>query len=327
MSPDFRESAVTAPATGLNPGVVTPRNIRYNQNSSLNHTEAFAELELRPFAVLKITPGIKYVDFNRKIDASVNQTTRYAQRLSKTYTAALPFLTVNCQVTNNLAVYGQYARGFLTPPLSQLYVARPDLSTVDFQRSTNYQLGVVYHGSRLSIDADVYSIDFTNKFSRSTSPVPGEGVIFTNLGGALYKGVEGQVTYAFPGGLAIFGNASYNYAKVKTEPRTQIANAPFMTAAGGILYKNGPIRFSLIDKLTGPQYAVEGEPAAYRIPAYHNAIVSASYDFRIFRFGLKVSDLFDSTRVTGITQGNSAPFDQYAFQPGRQITGELTVRF
>ena len=327
MSFDYREKAVTAPSTGLNPGAATPRYIRYNQNSSLNHTELFGELELRPFQGLKITPGIKYVDFNRKIDATVNQTTRYAQSLSKTYTATLPFLTANYQVTDNLAVYAQYARGFLTPPLSQLYVDRPGLSTVDPQRSTNYQLGVVYHGSRLSIDADIYSIDFTNKFSKSTSPIPGEGVIFTNLGGALYKGAEGQVTYAFPGGIAVFANASYNYAKVKAQPRTQIANAPFMTAAAGILYKQGPIRFSLIDKLTGAQYAVEGEPAAYRIAPYHNVILSASYDFGIIRAGVKVSDLLDSTKITGITTGSSPAFDQYFFQPGRQITGELTLRF
>lgn len=327
MSLDYREKAVTSPSTGFYPGAITPRYVRYDQNSSLNHTELFGELELRPFEGLKVTPGIKYIDFNRKIDAVVNQTTRYAQRLSKTYTATLPFLTANYQATDNLAVYAQYARGFLTPPLSQLYVARPELSTVDPQRSTNYQLGLVYHGSRLSIDADIYSIDFTNKFSKSTSPVPGEGVIFTNLGGALYKGVEGQVTYALPGGIAVFANGSYNYAKVKAAPRTQIANAPFMTAAAGILFKQGPIRFSLIDKLTGAQYAAEGEPAQYRIAPYHNVILSASYDFGMIRAGLKVSDLLDSTRITGISTGSSPAFDQYYFQPGRQISGEMTVRF
>jgi iron complex outermembrane recepter protein len=318
---NYRNSQQLAPATGLNPGAITPGYIRFNQNSAMNHSEEFAELELRPFGGFKITPGIKHVDFNRKIDAAYNQTTRYAQRLSKTYTATLPFLTVNYQPTDNLAIYAQYARGFLMPPLSQLYVARPELSTADPQRSTNYQAGFVYHGSHMSVDADAYLINFTNKFSSSTSTIPGEGVIFTNLGGARYKGIEGQVTYAFDNGLAVFGNASVNYAKVTSLPHTQVAKAPKMTAALGLIYKHGPIRFSLIDKHTGVQYGAEGELAAFRIAPYDTAIFAASYDFGKFRIGVKVSDLFDSTKITNISG------TQYFFQPGRQITGEVKVKF
>ncbi len=331
---NYRNSQVTAPATGLNPGQITQGYTRFLQNSSLNHTEEFAELELRPFPGLKITPGIKHVDFNRKIDAIANQTTRYAQRLSKTYTATLPFLTVNYQLTDNLAVYGQYARGFLTPPLSQLYVARPELSTVEPQRSTNYQAGIVYHGRHLSVDVDAYSIDFTNKFVSSTSLVPGEGVIFTNIGGALYKGVEGQATYAFENGLAIFANGSINYAKTK-DTQLQIDKAPVSTAAAGIIYKNGPIRLSLIDKYTGEQFIqntglgatpfeitpVTGIANRFRIAPYNTAILSASYDFGLVRAGVKVSDLFDSRRVINVSG------TQYFFQPGRQITGEVSIKF
>ena len=330
---NYRNSQQVAPATGLNPGQITQGYIRFVQNSSLNHTEEFAELELRPFDGMTITPGIKHVDFNRKIDAIANQTTRYAQRLSKTYTATLPFLTVNYQITPHLAVYGQYARGFLTPPLSQLYVARPDLSTAEPQRSTNYQAGVVFHGSRLSLDADVYAIDFTNKFVSSTSPIPGEGVIFTNIGGALYRGAEGQATYALSSGLAVFANGSRNEAIAK-DTRLQIDKAPVSTAAAGVIVKTGPIRFSLVDKFTGAQYIsnsglagqvfqitpVAGIANRYRISPYNTAIVGASYDFGMLRAGVKVSDLFDSQRVINVSGS------QYFFQPGRQITGEVTVR-
>ena len=331
---NYRNSQQIAPATGLNPGAVTQGYIRFDQNSSLNHTEAFAELELRPFGGLTITPGIKYINFNRKIDALYNQTTRYAQRLSKTYTTTVPFLTANYQITQNLAVYGQFAKGFLAPPLSQLYVARPDLSMVDPQTSTNYQAGIVYHGSQLSLDFDAYSIDFNNKFISSTSLVPGEGVIFTNIGGALYRGIEGQATFAFGGGFAVFANGSLNEAIAKNT-RLQIDKAPKSTAAVGILYKRGPVRFSLIGKHTGPQFItnaglgtarIELTPVAgvanrFRIAPYNTAIASASYDFGLVRAGIKVSDLFNSQRVINVS-GN-----QYFFQPGRQITGEITFKF
>ncbi|MEJ2410631.1 MAG: TonB-dependent receptor, partial [Novosphingobium sp.] len=59
------------------------------------------------------------------------------------------------------------------------------------QTSENFQFGTVYHGSHLSLDADVYFINFNNKFANKK--VNGDKV-FYNEGGVLYKGVEGQVT-------------------------------------------------------------------------------------------------------------------------------------
>ena len=325
--PNYIEKAVTAPqppALALNPGAVTPRNIKFDQNSATNHTEEFAELELRPFSGLKITPGFKHVDFNRKIDATYNQTTRYAQRLSKTYTADLPFLTINYQPVANLSVYGQFAKGFLAPPLSQLYVADPTLSTVAPQKSTNYQVGAVYHGSHLSLDVDVYSIDFTNKFvATGTGLTAG----FTNIGGALYKGVEGQATYAFGNGLAVFANASRNYAKTKptlaAPNRTQVAKAPLTTAAAGAIYKHGPYRFSVTDKWTGPQFADLAN--LVRIDPYNTVNLAASYDIGPFRVGVDVTDLLDSQKINQIS--GTLATGQIYYQPGRAITGQITYTF
>ena len=149
--------------------------------------------------------------------------------------------------------------------------------------------------------------------------------MFYNQGGVVYKGIEGQVTYAFDNGIAVFANASRNYAKNKAT-HLQVQQAPFMTAAGGILYKRGPIKLSLIDKFTGTQYADDGEPAALRIPGYNTAIASASYDIGRFTIGVNVSDLFNSTKVTKIDV-NGAPYDQYHFQPGREISGSISARF
>ena len=338
-APNFIEKAVTSPA-----GVATPQNIRFDQKSEINHTEEFVELELRPLPGLVITPGYKHVDFNRKIDALFNQTTRYAQRQSDTYTADLPFATVNYAVTPQVAVYGQYARGFLAPPLNVLYVVNPSLSTVAPERSTNYQAGAVYHGNALSIDADVYKIDFKNKFASFTSPVAGQGVIFVNQGAVEYKGVEGQITYALPRGFAVFANGSRNYAKTDNvgAARQQVAKAPEYTAAGGVLYKHGPIRFSLIDKYVGRQWFVNPGNAlydsrVYQSSGYNTAIASARYDIGPVRLGVEVNNLLDSKRVTSISQGKGVtdpatkalvyPYDQYIFQVGRAVTGDVTVSF
>ncbi|MEO9130352.1 MAG: TonB-dependent receptor [Sphingomonas sp.] len=322
-APNFAEKTVKDAVTGAT--LPTPQNIKFDQNSHTNHTEEFVELELRPIEGLKITPGFKHVDFNRKVDALYNQTTRIPQRLSNTYSANLPFATINYAINDKLAVYGQYARGFLAPPLSVLYVLSPGLSTVEPERSTNYQAGIVYHGGNLSIDADIYKIEFNNKFSSITSAVPGEGVVWINLGSVEYKGIEGQITYALPHGFAVFANGSRNYAKTG-DTHQQVANAPEYTAAAGLLYKQGPIRFSLIDKYTGRQWYVMGDDR-YKSNGYNSAILSARYDIGPVRVGVEVNNLFDAKSVTNINQGKTTPFDQYFYQTGRSFTGDITLTF
>ncbi|WP_374943109.1 TonB-dependent receptor [Sphingomonas sp.] len=335
LAANFIEKAVVDPVSGTG----TPQNVKFDQNSHTNHTEAFVELELRPLPGLSITPGFKHVDFNRQIRAAYNQTTRYAQSSSDTYTADLPFLTVNYALTDRLAAYGQYARGFLAPPLSVLYVANPRLSTVAPERSTNYQAGAVYHGANLSLDADVYRIDFSNKFSSFTSAVPGEGVVFINQGAVRYRGVEAQATYALPLGFAVFANGSRNEARTDNPGviRQQVAKAPEYTAAGGLLYKHGPIRFSLIDKWVGRQFFLNptGSTAPgtaydsdiYQSRGYNAAILSARYDVGPVRLGVEVNNIFDSQRVTSISTGKTAQFDQYFYQAPRAVTGDVTVSF
>ncbi len=340
-APNFAEKALTAAQLSAAPAgtMQPPANVKFDQNSHTNHTEEFVELELRPLPGLKITPGFKHVDFNRKVDALYNQTTRFAQRTSDTYSANLPFATVNYAVTDSLAAYFQYARGFLAPALSALYVANPGFSTIAPERSTNYQGGVVYHGGNISVDADVYKIDFSNKFASFVSPDPTVGTIFINQGAVQYKGVEGQITYALPRGFAVFANGSRNYAKTDNPGamKLQVANAPEFTAAGGVLYKQGPIRFSLIDKYIGRQWFTDPTAVtnaatlatynSYRSKGYNSAILSVRYDLGPVRVGFEVNNLFDDKSVTNISTGKSAPYDQYIFNTGRAYTGDITVTF
>lgn len=305
--------------------LTTPGNpgyINYDQDSHGNQAQEFVELAIRPFKGLTITPGVKHIDFTRSIDAIANQSTHRAANFSASWSDTLTFLTVNYQPTGNFSAYAQYADGFLAPPLNVLYNLNPSNNSVEPERTKNYQIGAVYHGNHLSLDADIYSIEFTNRFANRK--VNGDTVYY-NAGGAIYQGVEGQATYAFDNGLALFANGSRNVAKDKVT-RLQVSNAPFMTAAAGILYKHGPVKASVIDKFTGTQYADEAQSPDYRIPGYNSAIVSASYDFGAFTAGLTVSDLFDSRKVTNIAV-NGAPYDQYYFQPGREITGSISARF
>lgn len=64
------------------------------------------------------------------------------------------------------------------------------------------------------------------------------------------------MTYAFGNGLAVFANASLNSAKAKGTD-LQVAKAPKATAAAGILYKHGPVKFSLIDKCPSSEHLAQ----------------------------------------------------------------------
>jgi iron complex outermembrane receptor protein len=339
---NYSEKVVKNPKTGA----LTPQYVKFNQNSEGNHSEEFVELKLRPIAGLSITPGFKHVDFERKVNALYNQTTRYAETFGHDYQKNLPFATINYAITPQVSIYGQYAKGFLAPSLTVLYVASPNNSTVKPQTSTNYQAGAVFHGARLSIDADAYYIDINNKFASQTVTLA-DGTTDTawfNEGGVVYKGIEGQATYVLGHGLAVFANGSINSAREKVTHNI-VSNAPKGTAAAGLLYKAGPIKLSLIDKWVGPQYATSESfvPATglnaisrqVRIGAYNDAIIAASYEWRNFRFGLEVTDLFNSEKVENLGLSGSAdpgsPYnrtgDQFYYQPGRQVTGDITVRF
>jgi iron complex outermembrane recepter protein len=347
-APNYVEKTIKLANGKPNP-LGAPANVKFNQNSGFNNTQEFVELELRPLPGLTITPGYKHVDFNINIDAEYNQTTRIPQRIAATYKKDLPFATINYAITPRLSVYGQFAKGMAVPILGDLYVNNPSLSSIQPQTSTNYQAGAVYHGDRLSLDADVYYIKINNKIQQETviDDTGTSQTAYFNEGRVLYKGIEGQATYALPAGFAVFANGSINYAE-EQGTHNPVSNSPKSTAAAGLLYKHGPIHLSLIDKWTGPQYATSEalDPTqtffilqrSVRISPYNDTILAVSYQWHNLRLGLNVTDLFNSEKIENIGLSGNGPSgnafrglntsaDQLYYQPGRQITGDITVKF
>ncbi|WP_374572096.1 TonB-dependent receptor [Phenylobacterium sp.] len=313
-----------APATGP----VPPADIQFLEHSKWFQYQVFADFEWRPTAQLTVTPGVKYMSFTRKVSAPVGSKTRLVGDSSTaTFEKTLPFLTANYRIADNWSAYAQYAKGFLVPPLKVFYV--PDAEGhggLKPQQSTNYQLGTVFNTDRLTLDGDVYYIEFTDKFAKVG---PKSDPYYTNLPGTtVYKGVEGQVSYAATEGLVVFVNGSVNSAKDDTHK--QIANAPQWTAAGGAVYKDHGWSVSFINKFVGPQWADDGEPADYKIKAFNTTNLVVGYDFGRIKAQLGVYNLFDHKDVTDISI-NDGPtanpldnHDQYFFQPERSY--QFTLR-
>jgi iron complex outermembrane receptor protein len=257
------------------------------------------------------------------VDSEVNQKTRTPLHASHTFEQTLYYFTGNYKLRDNLAIYAQFATGFLVPDISVFQVPNPNVSDLKPQESKNYQAGVVYHGDKIAVDVDAYYIDFTNK--QSSTVVAGE-TVFSNIGGAVYKGLEGQASYLLTDNLSVFANGSLNSAEA-TDSKTQIKNAPKSTAAIGLLFRNDLWQASFADKYTGKQWADNGEPAAYLIDGFNTAEAKVSRNFGKLKLELAVYNLFDNQPVVNIKPGKTAPFDQYYYEVERNWQLSAKVNF
>lgn len=309
-------------------GPVPDASLQFLETSEWTQYQPFIDVDIHPIANLTITPGVKYLNFERRIDSPIESKTRLVNaKGSQTFEKTLSFLSANYGISDQLSIYGQYAQGFLVPPLKVFYV--PSDSThagLKPQQSANYQAGAVFHAGDLSLDGDVYYIEFTDKFTQIGSS---SDPFYANIPGTTtYKGVEGEVTYAINDDLAIFANGSINSAQDPSG--AQITNAPKWTAALGLVYKSGDWNFTWVSKFTGEQWAASGEPVAYRIGDYNLTNLIGGYEFDRFKIQLGVYNLFDSQNVTDITVNDAAgtlaadSHDQYFFQAERNF--QLTLR-
>jgi iron complex outermembrane receptor protein len=302
------------------------KGTKFNQGSGWRQTQPFVEFEWALNDATTVTPGVKYMRFTRSVDAIKNQGSSVAANFSETFQATLPFLTVNRMLTASDAVYGQVAKGMQVPILGTALQVVTPANAPDPQTTTNYQLGWVHKTERFSVDADVYYIDFNNQIASSV--VAGQ-TVFVNQGGTVYKGAEAQGTVLLAGGVSLYANYAINSARFKsgnTAGQGTIAKAPKSTAALGLQYNQGPWDASMIYKLVGEQYALNNEPAAYRIGAYGNADLTVGYTtgpvgglLKKAKLQFSIYNLTNSQKVTSIATGANTALDQYQWQAPRSV--------
>jgi iron complex outermembrane receptor protein len=344
--------------------------VGYYEHTGWSQYEPFIEVDIKPTPDLTITPGLKYVWWEHTIDPNslvkgkpptIYGATVPANPSSFTTTRLLPFATVNYKLTQSWSVYAQYANGIYVPDITAFEVNTPILTFPKPQTTTNYQFGTVYYADNFSIDADAYYIVSDNtiqqdKCSNLIPPGPSSDTCNFNAGTVIYEGVEGETTYAFDNGLVAFANGSLNAARAHSNPYVsssavyQSQQAPFWTAAAGLIYKANRFKLSLIDKITGPQY--QDKPSAraadgsfYKTPVYNVMDFTGSYDLGNFgdvnmEFGGGIYNILGSRNIVGMTindkvlSGSSASdlvnrpnsLDQYYFQPERSIQITLKAR-
>ena len=285
---------------------------------------------------LTLTGGVKYVWFRRHDNAPINQKTEVASNYSQTWKKALPSLDLHYMITPEWSAYVQAAKGYLAPNENLYYVPDPGQATANVQpeQTTNYQIGTVFRGDRLSLSAAVYDIKFSNQVKKTKIA----GVTyFQNLGGTRYRGAEVEGSYLLGDGFSIYANASYNKA-TQNSTNLQLAGVPKTTAAAGLQYHNGAWRASLLAKYTGSNYGdtaqdANGNPIGiYKLPALTVANFNLHYTFpgssflpRGSRLGFQVFNLTDTHKLDALAGYTANNVPLFYVVAGRSVMGTLSI--
>ncbi len=286
---------------------------------------------------LTFTPGLKYVYFKRHDIAPIQQKVRTAFDYSQTWKKALPSFDLHYAIDPHWAAYVQASEGYLAPNENLYYVANPDTASqgLQTQSTRNYQIGTSWRDDRWTLSGDLYAINFSNQIS---STKVGKETFFTNLGGVKYRGAEIEGSVAVGGGFSLYGNASYNQAKVD-KTGLQLKRVPKTTAAAGVLYHAGAISASLLAKHLGTSYGdtgVDGSGApalVYPLPAVTIVNLSLNYTLqhagflpRGSQFGLRVTNLTNQTPLVHEgTTNNGVPL--FYTVAGRAVMGTFSLPF
>jgi iron complex outermembrane receptor protein len=255
---------------------------------------------------------------------------------SQTWTRNLPSLDAHYKLADNWSAYAQYAQGFLAPNLNILYVANPALNTVNPESTTNIQAGTTWVGRALTVSADIYTINFSNEIASHTV---NDFKQFYNLGAVKYKGAEAEATYVLGEGFSVYANASYNDARLVSN-QTWVPLTPNKTAALGLLYNQGPLQGSLLEKYVGVRYGDSGN--YYRLGGYATADAAINYSFgplgsavKSTKIGVTLQNLANRRSIfdlAGYSNSNNFPANSNGVPllftlPGRSFEVSLSASF
>jgi iron complex outermembrane receptor protein len=328
-------------------------NQKLMEDSKWLQWQAFADFVWKPTDQLTVSPGFKYVHFERDLNAAHENTAGGSKNQplvgSNTYTKPLYFITANYRIQPDWSVYAQAATSFLIPSLSALYVTGVDLQGLHPQTSISYQAGTVYTHGKVTVDADVYRVDIDNLVTSCNVPSPTAANAsattagFCNSGKGRYAGVECEGAYAFDFGLTVFANGSLNSAKqlatgadlaagIAAAPAQTITNAPKWTYAAGAIYHTGPWAAAMTYKDSGAFVAgYDSGGHALHLPGYNSLDASVSYDFcRNLALQVQAFNLADKRAVTqfsGSTLYSTADAGLYQYQAGRTVEATVSARF
>jgi iron complex outermembrane receptor protein len=330
---------------------------KFNESFWTDSYQPYAEFEWHATPKFNITAGSKFAYYTINVlhfaddGATVGELSCYPNTTAAcsatitdtgSFYATLPSLDFNYRIKPDWSIYAQAATGSIVPP-SAVYdynqtaasasAAIPQLATPPKQqKSTTYQIGSVYKGNRITLDADAYRVRFQNSYSSTVDNISGD----VDLGDTIYflqpssitQGVEFESTAVLMPGLDFYLNATacnayYQgalNAGTQTAPFYQqapaglwVAQTPTDTEEQGLTYNRFGFNLGIFNHRVGEQRVDSGQyhnqaviPVFSTLNSYINYTIRNRSIFDGTKIRLSATNLLDSHNIQSLSLSNSA---------------------
>jgi iron complex outermembrane receptor protein len=310
---------------------------KFNESFWTNSYQPFVEYEFHVTPRLNITPGGKlaYYTFDvlhhaddgatvGELSCYPNTTAACAAKIENTgsFLAPLPSVDVNFRAMPNWSVYAQVATGSVVPASATydyLQTVQASTSTLPTlatppkqQKNTTYQVGSVYKGQRITLDADAYYIRFQSGFS-STIDNSGDAnngdTIYYLQPSSISQGLEFESTLVLTPGLNLYLNGSASNAYYHGTTNVNASNplavpiyetapsglwvqqTPSDTEMEGLTYQKHGFDLGIFNKRVGEERLDNG--------AYHNQAIVQPFSSLggYINYTIRNHSLFDQTKI------------------------------
>jgi iron complex outermembrane recepter protein len=258
------------------------------------------------------------------------------------YNKLLPNLGLTANVTDNITVYGSYAKGFSAPRTDNLY--RATFVKVQPETTDNFDAGIRYTTPRIQAVLGGFVNKFKNRIQSSFDQDTGI-TVDRNIGDVDIKGVEASVAVKpFPW-FSFRGFASYIDAKLKADIQTGATT--FLPTKGKFLVETPEVQYGYSARATfgpasvGGQFKFVGARWAtdvndLQVPSYRLFDLDARISLKSFGlektyFEVKVYNLFNARYLGSInsatTAGATNTNTTYFVGSPRTVQGTVRVGF
>ena len=317
----------------------TPQNIltlqdvpapKFSETYQTLTTQPYVEFEFKVSDQLKITPGLKYANYEQDyvhlqdlgkgvgtLGGTLNKTTDVitgglpSVSNTVTYRDVLPSLDAHYLIRPNWSAYAQYAEGDLIPPTSVFDVPNAAVATIPKpQKSDTFQVGSVWKSDAFTFDADVYHVKLSNAYN-STTDAAGDA-IYAAVGDEITQGLEVESTIPLGGGFSLYLDGSIGSTKYSggANDGAWVSGAPHDIEKAGVFYVNGGWDAALFVQRVGKLYNDNSstvgsdsyliDPVVLTNLFVNYTINKPSSYFKDAKVQLAINNLFDNHSITAI---------------------------
>ncbi|MDG2534424.1 TonB-dependent receptor [Sphingomonas sp. HITSZ_GF] len=239
------------PATGLvifpqtttprvaNGTVVSPANVIFRRyvDDNLDQTAGYVDLSYDITPKFTVSGGARYYDYSKKVAGQVLVgnliigTAAGAATANNSNDHGWVFKgAANYKITRDVMLYAEAAQGFRPGGVNQVIGLPQEFAPYAADSLWNYEFGVKseWFDRMLTINADVYQIDWTNMQISGQTNAQSTGSTFSviaNAGNARIRGVEVEAAMHPAPGLDLRGSLTFADAVLTTDQTTSFLNA------------------------------------------------------------------------------------------------------